>query len=87
MTKAEAKKRVEKLRQLIDKYRYEYHVLDKQEVSDSVNDSLKHELYQLEQQHPELITPDSPTQRVAGVALVKFSKVQDRKSTRLNSSH
>ncbi len=75
MTKIEAKKRVEKLRELIDKYRYEYHVLDKPSVSDAVNDSLKHELFQLEQEFPDLITPDSPTQRVGGQPLDKFKKV------------
>lgn len=75
MSKAEAKERIEKLRKLIDKYRYEYHVLDTQEVSDAVNDSLKHELYTLEQEYPELITPDSPTQRVGGKPLDKFKKV------------
>lgn len=75
MSKSEAKERIEKLRKLIDRYRYEYHVLDTQEVSDAVNDSLKHELYQLEQEHPEFITPDSPTQRVGGKPLDKFKKV------------
>lgn len=75
MQKAEAKERILKLRKLIDKYRYEYHVLDTQEVSDAVNDSLKHELYTLEQQYPEFITPDSPTQRVGGKPLDKFKKV------------
>ncbi len=75
MSKTQAKERITKLRQLIDKYRYEYHVLDKQEVSDAVNDSLKHELYELEQQFPELITKDSPTQRVGGKPLPKFEKV------------
>ena len=75
MSKTEAKERILKLRQLIDKYRYEYHVLDTQEVSDAVNDSLKHELYTLEQKYPEFITPDSPTQRVGGEALDKFIKV------------
>ncbi len=75
MSKTEAKERILKLRQLIDKYRYEYHVLDTQEVSDAVNDSLKNELYKLEQEYPELITPDSPTQRVGGEALDKFVKI------------
>src|SRR5262245_59853530 len=75
MTKGEAKERIKKLRQLIDRYRYEYHVLDKQEVSDAVDDSLKHELYTLEQEYPDLITPDSPTQRFGGQPLPKFEKV------------
>ncbi len=67
--------RVKKLRQLIDDYRYHYHVLDESIMSEAAADSLKHELAQLEEQYPSLITPDSPTQRVAGVALDKFSKV------------
>lgn len=75
MTKAEAKERIAKLREQIAKYRYEYHVLDKLEISEAALDSLKHELFKLEQQFPELITKDSPTQRVAGKALAGFKKV------------
>lgn len=67
--------RVKKLRQLIDDYRYHYHVLDESTMSEAAADSLKHELSQLEEKYPELLTPDSPTQRVAGVALDKFKKV------------
>lgn len=70
------KERVEKLRAAIDRYRYLYHVLDKQEISDEALDSLKYELANLEKAHPELITPDSPTQRVAGKPLDKFEKVK-----------
>lgn len=69
------RQRIAKLRQEIDRHRYLYHVLDRQEVSDAALDSLKNELYKLEQAHPELITPDSPTQRVGGQALAKFAKV------------
>ncbi|MGE4554567.1 MAG: NAD-dependent DNA ligase LigA [Candidatus Paceibacterota bacterium] len=75
MTKEEAKKRIEKLKKEIEKYRYAYHVLDQSLVSDEVLDSLKKELYDLEQQFPELITPDSPTQRVGGEPLKYFKKV------------
>ena len=71
----QAKERVAKLRQLIDDYRYHYHVLDESLMSEAAADSLKHELSQLEEQFPELITPDSPTQKVAGQALDKFTKV------------
>ena len=67
--------RVQKLRDLINDYRYHYHVLDESIMSEAAADSLKHELSQLEEQYPELITPDSPTQRVAGRALDKFQKV------------
>ncbi len=76
MTKEEAKLRIEKLRETINYHRYLYHVLDRQEISDAALDSLKHELYRLEQQYPEFITPDSPTQRVGGQALAKFRKVR-----------
>lgn len=67
-----------KLRNLISDYRYNYHVLDQSTMSEAAADSLKHELSQLEERYPELITPDSPTQRVAGQALDKFSKVEHR---------
>ncbi|MAF20768.1 MAG: hypothetical protein CMI55_03745 [Parcubacteria group bacterium] len=79
MTKQAAKKRIAKLRQAINHHSYQYHVLDKPEISDAAWDSLKHELYQLEQVYPDLITPDSPTQRVSGQALDKFNKVRHRK--------
>ena len=72
------KDRIEKLRNLINDYRYHYHVLDESIMSEAAADSLKHELSQLEAEYPELITPDSPTQRVAGQALDKFNKVTHR---------
>lgn len=75
MTKEEAKKRIEKLKKTINHYRYLYHVLDRSDISDAALDSLKHELYKLEQQYPEFITSDSPTQRVGGEALEGFKKV------------
>jgi len=78
MTKNEAKKRIEKLKKVINYHRYLYHVLNRQEISDAALDSLKHELYKLEQQFPELITPDSPTQRVAGKPLEGFKKVEHK---------
>ena len=75
LSKAEAEARILKLRELINDYRYHYHVLDESIMSESAADSLKHELTLLEEKFPELITPDSPTQRVAGKPLDKFSKV------------
>ncbi|MBI2552539.1 NAD-dependent DNA ligase LigA [Candidatus Uhrbacteria bacterium] len=75
MTKQEAKQRISKLRQAIDHHRYLYHVLDRQEISEAALDSLKHELFKLEQEFPEFITPDSPTQRVGGAPLPEFKKV------------
>lgn len=76
MTKSQAAQRVQKLRDLINDYRYHYHVLDESIMSEAAADSLKHELAQLEQQFPELITPDSPTQRVAGASLPGFTQVE-----------
>ena len=75
MDKTQARERIGKLRTLINHYRYEYHVLDKFSISDDALDSLKKELFDLEQQYPDLVTPDSPTQRVAGKPLEGFTKV------------
>lgn len=75
LNKKQAIERTKKLRQIINDYRYHYHVLDESTMSEAAADSLKHELSQIEEQFPELITPDSPTQRVAGQALDKFTKV------------
>ena len=75
--------RITKLRELINNYRYHYHVLDESTMSEAAADSLKHELTQLEERYPELITADSPTQRVAGQALDKFRKI--RHQTRMIS--
>ena len=79
MTKSEAEARIIKLREIINDYRYHYHVLDESTMSEAAADSLKHELAQLEAEYPELITPDSPTQRVAGKPLDKFTKVKHEK--------
>lgn len=79
MTKNEAEERILKLRELINDYRYHYHVLDESIMSEAAADSLKHELATLEAEYPELITPDSPTQRVAGKPLDKFVKVKHEK--------
>ena len=79
MTKQEAEARILKLREIINDYRYHYHVLDESIMSEAAADSLKHELSQLEAEFPELITPDSPTQRVAGRPLDKFTKVTHEK--------
>jgi DNA ligase (NAD+) len=61
----EAKLRVEELRAQINYHDYRYFVLDQPEVSDAEYDALVRELRALESAHPELITPDSPTQRVS----------------------
>lgn len=68
-------KRLAKLRETIEHHRYLYHVLDKEEISAEALDSLKKELVDIEASYPELITPDSPSQRVAGEPLPEFKKV------------
>lgn len=76
MNEKAAAKRAAKLRELINDYRYHYHVLNKSIMSEAAADSLKHELSQIEAKFPRLITPDSPSQRVAGEALPGFKQVQ-----------
>lgn len=68
--------RAKELRDLLNKYSYEYHVLDAPSVSDAVYDGLFGELKRLETEHPELITADSPTQRVGNELKGGFSKVE-----------
>lgn len=70
------KKRIEKLRELINHHRYLYHVQDKEEISPEALDSLKKELFDLEQNYPQFITSDSPTQRIGGKPLDSFEKVK-----------
>ncbi|TSC95049.1 MAG: DNA ligase (NAD+) [Parcubacteria group bacterium Licking1014_1] len=79
MNKHQAKQRIEKLKAVINHHRYLYHVLDRQEISDSSLDSLKKELFDLEQVYPELTTEDSPTQRVGGKPLKEFKKAKHPK--------
>ncbi len=83
MNRQEAAERIEKLRELINNYRYQYHVQDESIMSEEAADSLKHELSTLELRFPELITSDSPTQRVAGAPSSKFESVPH--STRMLS--
>ncbi|KRS22983.1 NAD-dependent DNA ligase LigA [Alishewanella sp. WH16-1] len=66
---------IAQLRRQLEQYNYQYYVLDAPSVPDAEYDRLYRELQQLEQQHPELITADSPTQRVGGAPLAKFSQV------------
>ena len=78
MTKAQAEARIAKLRELINEYRYEYHVNNHSIMEESAADGLKHELTDLEEKYPDLITPDSPTQRVAGAPLPQFVSVEHK---------
>lgn len=68
--------RAAKLRVLLNQYSYEYHTLDKPSVSDAVYDGLFAELKNIEAEHPELITADSPTQRVGNEISEAFAKVE-----------
>jgi len=78
MDKKEAKERIEKLKEIINEARYAYHVLNKDLYPPEVLDSLKKELFDLEQKFPEFITPDSPTQRIGGEPLKEFPKVRHK---------
>lgn len=76
MRKEEAEQRIKELREEIERHNYLYYVKDMPEISDYEYDQLMRELIQLEEQFPELITPESPTQRVGGEPLAAFAKVQ-----------
>ncbi|OIP80368.1 DNA ligase (NAD(+)) LigA [Candidatus Peregrinibacteria bacterium CG22_combo_CG10-13_8_21_14_all_44_10] len=75
MDKADAQRRIEKLRTKINDLNYKYFVLDESEVGESIRDALKKELIDLETQFPQFITPQSPTQRVGNVLSGKFAKI------------
>ena len=72
-------KRINELREELRKYEYHYYVLDDPLVSDAEYDRLLQELRQLENEHPELLTPDSPTRRVGGQAAAKFNPIVHRR--------
>ncbi|QUF66154.1 NAD-dependent DNA ligase LigA [Bacillus atrophaeus] len=76
MDKEAAKRRAEDLRSTINQYSYEYYTLDEPSVPDSEYDKLMQELLDLEEEHPDLRTPDSPTQRVGGAVIDAFQKVR-----------
>jgi len=76
MDKTSSQKRITKLRSLINYHREQYHVYDREEIPETALDSLKKELVDLESKFPELITSDSPTQRIAGKPLDKFKKIK-----------
>jgi len=76
MPSSEVAERVGELRRIVEHHNYRYHVLDDPEIPDSAFDALFDELKGLEDEHPELVTPDSPTQRVGGAPAVGFTKVE-----------
>jgi DNA ligase (NAD+) len=73
-----ATKRIAELRKAINYHNYRYYVLDSPEITDSEYDRLFQELKKLEEEFPELITPDSPTQRVGGEPLPEFKQIKHR---------
>lgn len=83
MTERAAIERARQLRELMAQYSYEYYVLDTPSVTDAVYDGLMRELKELEAAHPDIISSDSPTQRVGGAPLSKFAKI--RHSSRMLS--
>ena len=80
MARTGAASRAVRLRELIDHHAYRYHVLDDPEVADSEYDALVGELMALERDHPDLVTPDSPTQRVGAPPSTQFAPVGHRSS-------
>ena len=81
--KQQTAQRLQELKHLMAKYSYEYYVLDMPSVSDAIYDGLMRELKDIEAKYPDLVTPDSPTQRVGGQPLGEFTKVEH--STRMVS--
>lgn len=80
MNKKDATERAEELREAIDHHSYRYHVLDDPEVADVEYDALVRELIEIEEAFPDLITPDSPTQRVGAPPSDMFAPVEHRSS-------
>jgi DNA ligase (NAD+) len=76
----EVTQRYQQLKKIVGEYRRAFHNENKEIISPEALDSLKEELVQIEKKYPALITPDSPTQRVAGTALAKFKKVTHKVS-------
>ena len=79
MTLKEAKLRAEEITRQVERWSYEYYVLDNPSVPDSEYDKLMNELIALEKQYPELVTPLSPTQRVGGTVLDEFQKIRHKR--------
>src|SRR5205809_5534718 len=75
-TQKDVQQRLDELREQVNHHLYRYHVLDEPEISDAEYDRLFDELKALEEEHPDLITPDSPTQRVGAPPSDRFHKVE-----------
>ena len=75
---AKIQQRVDQLREEINRHNYRYHALDAPEISDVQFDALMRQLRELEDQHPDLVTPESPTQRVGAPPAQGFAQVEHR---------
>jgi DNA ligase (NAD+) len=75
---AKTRQRIEGLRRQLDEHNYNYYVLDRPVISDAEYDRLLRELQELEAAHPELVTPESPTQRVGAAPLAAFGEVKHK---------
>lgn len=73
---SQVKVRIEELRKLINHHNYRYYVLDSPEISDAEYDALMQEMKRLEEAHPQLVTPDSPTQRIGATPVAEFGTVE-----------
>lgn len=73
------KDRAQEITKLLEQYNYEYYVLDNPSVPDAEYDRLMKELIAIEKEHPELITPFSPTQRVGGKVVSSFNKIKHKR--------
>ena len=71
-----ALEKIEQLRETLRHHEYQYYVLDNPEISDTEYDALMRRLQEIEKEHPDLATPDSPTRRVGGKAREGFQKVR-----------
>ena len=78
MTEQAMTQRLQELRTLLNEAAHAYYVLDAPQMEDAVYDRLYRELLELEEQFPELITPDSPSQRVGGAPIEGFTSVEHR---------
>lgn len=79
MAKKTSTLRLNELKELIREHDYNYHVLDRPKITDYEYDQLVHELLKIESEHPDLVTPDSPSQRVGAQPLEEFEKVPHRR--------
>src|SRR3954452_10471171 len=77
MAVTDAAQRIAELRREVERHLHAYHVLDDPQISDADYDRLYDELVALEEEHPDLVTPDSPTQRVGAPASERFRKTRD----------